>query len=247
MIIEQEPNTLIKILTSISNFILPLIGVIIGAVLAWVPLHRQLKHDSKEREEERQMSLRRDVYLFAAEVIGQQLSYLMNFYDTKESSPKGYEEAITKIHIIGNNETVAAINEFNDHMIESFCELIPKKDEINFLEQRGNLLTEGLKKDLQEIEKSIEDFKKICDEKAKLTYKLAGECQQKAQLAEELLTPVIVAIRKELNAPFDEKAYRAMMKISHNKWKDNVEKYIASMKEKYTQGIQTLLKDAKIQ
>lgn len=221
-----------------------IIGIIIGAALSLIPLLLRLKHDSREREKERQMSLRRDVYLSAAEKIGQQLSYLTSFYLTKDPLPKGYEEAMTKIHIIGNNETVAAINEFQDHIVEAFCELIPKKDEIDFLQERVNFLTEGLKNDPQEIEKSIEEFQKIYDEKAQLTYELAGECHQKAQLAEELLTPVIVAIRKELNTPFDEEAYRAMMKISHNKWKKNVENYIASMKEKWTQGMQTLVKDA---
>lgn len=246
---EQEPNTTIRFLGLMPNLILPLIGVIIGAVLSWIPMRWQLKNASKEKERERRMSLRRDVYLFAAEVIGQQLSYLANFYQTEESSPKGYTEAITKIHIIGNNETVAAMNEFNDHMAEAFWELIPQKEQIDILEQAGNLLLspERVALDSKEPQEMLKEFKEIYDKKMKLTYELAGECNQKAQLADELLTPVIVAIRKELDSPFDEEAYRAMMKPSHNKWKKNIEKYIASMKENYTQGMKELLKQIKME
>ena len=67
MVTEQEPETLIKFLGTIPSFIWPVICVVIGGVLTWIPLRWQLKHDSKEKERERQMSLRRDVYLFAAD------------------------------------------------------------------------------------------------------------------------------------------------------------------------------------
>jgi hypothetical protein len=196
-------------------------------------LRWQLKHNSNEKERDRRMSIRRDTYLFAAEKIGQQLNFLSGFYQTKGPLPEGYEEAKTKIHIIGSDETIKSLNEYNDHMVDTFAELVPQKYEIDLLEQKIDFITEGLKKGMQDPNKSIEEFKRIFSEHHKLTYELASKCQQKTQLAEELLIPVIVAIRKELDSPFDEKAYREMMKISHNKWKKNIEKYIASMKDKY--------------
>ena len=255
-----------------------IIGIIIGAVLSWIPLLLGLKHDSREREKERQMSLRRDVYLSAAEKIGQQLSYLTNFYQTGDPLPKGYEEAITKIHIIGNNETVNSVNKFNDCLVKAYCELGPEKQEFNFLGMESDNIIKFTQEAAVGVNKSLEDMKeynlsgvinpqkwsyiqgeydlhckhrdqslkeldKNIDKQLNLTYNLAIKCRQKTQLAEELLTPVIVAIRKELNTPFDEDAYRAMMKISQDKWKKNLEKYIASMKEKWTQGRQTLAKD----
>lgn len=246
MLLAQEPNALMDFLALIPDFIWPLIAVCIGGMLAWIPLRWQLKHDSKERERERQMSLRRDVYLFAAERIGQLLGYLSNFYQTREGGPEAYNEAIQKIHIIGTDETISAINQFNDHIVETFLELVPQKEEISFLEERGNLVMKVMQetvKSVEEMEKGVEDFKKVYDEKIKLTYELAGKCQQKTQLAEELLTPVIATIRRELNATFDEEAYRAMMKVSNDRWKENVEKYITSMKDRYEQGMRVLLKD----
>ena len=249
MLLAQEPNALMDFLALITDFIYPLIAVVIGAMLAWIPLRWQLHHDSKERERERMMSLRRDVYLSAAHKIGQLLGYLTNFFQTNESTPEGYYEAIQQIQIIGSDETIMALNQFNDHIVKAFLELIPQKDEINLLEDRGNLVMsciKGAEESVQEIKKRFNEFTKIFDEKTKLTYELAGKCQQKTQLAEELLTPVVVAIRKELNTAFDEDAYRAMMKVSHNKWKENVEKHIASMKDRYKKGMLILLKDANI-
>ena len=133
MLAEQEPETLISFLELVPSFVWPVICVVIGAVMAWVPLRSQLKHDSKEREKERKMSLRRDVYLLAAEKIGQQLSYLASYYQTQESYPKGYEEARAKINLIGGSETVISVNKFNDHLVKAYCELGPERQKIDFL------------------------------------------------------------------------------------------------------------------
>jgi len=253
MLMSQDPNSIIEYSKAIPDWvwggIIGVVGIIIGALLSWIPVILQLRHDAKERERERQMSLRRDVYLFATQKIGQLLGYLTDFYQTEEGLPEGYNEAIEQIRIIGSDETIVAINKFNDHMVDAFSELSPQKEEIRFLEERGKFVTspELLKlKSIVEIQESLEKFKKVFAEKIKLTYELAGKCQQKTQLAEELLTPLVVAIRKELNTPFDEKAYRVMMKVSHSRWRENLEKYVASMKDSYEHGMQILLNDADV-
>ncbi len=52
------------------------IGVIVGGLLALIPVWLQLRHATKERERERQMALRRDVYLLAMQQIAKMLDYL---------------------------------------------------------------------------------------------------------------------------------------------------------------------------
>jgi exonuclease VII small subunit len=244
MPVEQEHLTLIEYLKLIPDFVWALFAVVVGAILSWVPLYRQLKHDSEEREKERIMSLRRDVYFSAVSKIGQQIHYLVSFYNITETSTVGYYEAIQKIDVIGSDETIVALNQFNDNMVEAFLELIPMKEEINLLEDRGKLLTQMTGQSIEEINKNVRRYEKVCERKIRLTYDLAAKCQQKAQRAEKLLTPVIVAIRKEINTPFDEEAYRAMMETSHDKWKEGVENYIASMTALSQQGIKTLIKEA---
>ena len=80
MLMAQDPNSTIEYVKAIPEYIWILLGVFIAGVLTWVGIFLQLRHDSKEREKERKMSLRRNVYLSAAEKIGQQLFYLSNFY-----------------------------------------------------------------------------------------------------------------------------------------------------------------------
>ena len=235
---EQEANILIEFMKTIPEFAWALLAVIVGAILSWVPLRCQLKHDSVEKEKERKMSLRRDVYLSVTANIGKLMEYLEHFYNMNIVMPEGFSSAIQQIDIIGSNETVAALNEFNYYMVEAFSELIPKREEISILKNRGEFLATRMKKNISEdLKKDFQSYKDIFDKKIKLTYELAEKCQQKAQLAEELLTPVIVAIRKELNTPFDEAAYLSMKEASQCRWEESTEKYIASMKGAYQVGI----------
>lgn len=58
-------------------------GVIIGSALAfggtWTATRAQLRHDARQRERERQMQLRRDVFLEAAEGVAGTVEYFMRF------------------------------------------------------------------------------------------------------------------------------------------------------------------------
>ena len=85
------------------------------------------------------------------------------------------------------------------------------------------------------------EFLKEYRNKSKQIFKFTDErqlkCHQKAQLAEQLLISIIAAMRKELKIPFDEQAYREMMAISHKKWKQNLDKHIASKKKAYADFI----------
>lgn len=273
MEVVQVLNTLIRFLGLTPSFTLPIIGVIgviIGALLSWMPIRWQLKHDSKEKEKERQMSLRRDVYLFAAEKIGQQLNYLANYFQTQEPPPKGYDEALVKINLIGNSETVNSVNKFNDHLVKAYCELGPEKQELYSLGIESDNTLKLMQETSVRAKKSLEDMKEYnmsgvvnppkwsyiqgefklhqeegdllstklepnIDKQLILTTTLTVKCQQETQLAEELLIPVIVAVRKELDTPFDEGAFRAMMKTSMEEWKKNSDQFVKSMEDKFEQ------------
>jgi hypothetical protein len=244
--------------------------VIVGAVITWIGVCLQLRHDSKEREKERQQTIRQKTYLFGAEQIGKLLEYVANFYDVTEAGPREYTTAMEQINIIGSDETIKAANALNDHMVQALYELIPEKQEINFLQQELKGLQESMQKKQKEIDKNLEEMKEYnlqgkvdtrkwaviqanyksadgqlqeildelksgCEKQLVLINELAGKCFHKAQRAEELLIPFIIAVRKELNAPFDEQTFQNMMKVSHEKWEDNVEVYRASMQDKFEQ------------
>ncbi len=261
----QILSTLIESIKAIPDVIW---GIIIGSLLTWIGIYLQLKHDSREKEKERKMSLRRDVYLLAAEKFGQELSYLMNFFQTSKPSPEGYHEAITQIDMIGNNETIVAINSFNDFIVEAFLELVPLRENIDRLLKESDRYTKQAErnrikadKHLQEKkeyiqqgivdtqrlsfieaeyqlagtfeEESLNKLKDIAEKVIKLNYELSLKCQQKSKKADELMTPIIVAIRKELDFSFDYEAYIVMKKESVKKWGENLEQYNDSMKHMY--------------
>lgn len=258
----QDPNSSIDFLNLIPNYVWILLGVLIAGVLPWIGIYLQLRHDSTERR----TSFLRDICLSAVEKIGQQIDYLANFFIRKEGQPDGYIDAINKLNIICLDETIKAINTFDEYLCEALFELIPLKDRVTYLESAIKALNAFFNDYKQKADKALQDMNeynlqgvidtpkwsviqgdfdfaqsqekefmnestKISDEALMLTRELQIKCQQKAQSAGELFIVIIIAIRKELNIPFDEQAYRKMMAISHKKWKQNLDKNIASQKE----------------
>jgi len=133
MLMAQDPNSTIEALKAIPDLvwggIIGVLGIIIGTFLSWIPVYFQLRHDSKERS----ISLLRDTYLSAAEKFGEQINYIANFYITQNNPPDGYIEAISKLNILGKDETIKAVNTLNDYLIKTMLELIPLKDRIDYL------------------------------------------------------------------------------------------------------------------
>ena len=228
----QDPNSLIDSVKAIPVLvwggIIGVVGIIIGALLSWIPVLLQLRHDSKEREKERNMSLRRDVYMSLAEKIGQLLYHLSNFYQVDIPSPDEYTEVMTQLDVIGNKETIRAANEFNDQLSIALYELLPEKAEKDSLIEE---LNDFVEKDVVDKAKSIAHVKMLGEEIMKRTRELAKKCQQKSKLCHEAWISVIVAMRKELDASsFDKDAYLRMKEISKTTWDENLETYLNSMR-----------------
>ncbi|HUW19648.1 MAG TPA: hypothetical protein VMW16_10130 [Sedimentisphaerales bacterium] len=245
-------------------------GVIVGAMIAWISVCLQLRHDAREREKEREMSLRQEVYLFAAEQIGKFLEYLSNLYQTSEGTPKEYSSAMERVHIIATDETLKAAADLNDHLVKVLCEVVPARHEIVLLGRQLESLGRAHERRLREVDKTLEQMREYnlqgevdsqkwaviqanydfadkelsqileqiresCIKQMKLTNDLAIKCMEGTVEVEELLAAFTVAVRKELNTPLDEAAYKRRLKVSHEKWKEGVAKYIASMRSKYEQ------------
>lgn len=233
----QDPNSTIDFLKLVPEYVWIMLGVLIAGVLPWIGIYLQLRHDSKEKEKERKMSLRREVYLLAAQKIGQQLSYLSHLH-SEETMPEGYNEMVMQIEIIGNNETIRAINEFNEELSKSFWELMPIKHEIKLLQQNIDTTSKLLTGGLIDEKKCLEQVKNLSHQFLKRTGELEVKCQQKVKLCQVLLPPIILAIREELGTPFDETAYRAMMARTSKKLDDSLKKHMESMRRIYDEFIE---------
>lgn len=92
-------------------------------------LKRQLQHDSDQREKERQMDLRREVFLGAAEALGRQSEYInlfskvdFDFWKDQEII-KGNIGAGNKVHLIAGIETIDAYARANQSWANALLKL----------------------------------------------------------------------------------------------------------------------------
>jgi heme exporter protein D len=96
-------------------------------------LERRLAHEAEQRERERTMSLRREVYLEAAEALAH-ANALIGRVTNIENDQKvlGDEFAtdlakLAKIHIVGSPPTVQAIMDYVNALAPGFLELVAKR------------------------------------------------------------------------------------------------------------------------
>lgn len=117
-------------------------------------LREQLRHDRELRNRDRELSLRKDVYMSAAEAIWAGLIAVGRFGDLEIPNNKvteAYTEkspAIAKVHVIANEQTVRAqtnlASELNATYMRLFAKRVPlitKKVQISNLQQQIDSLT----------------------------------------------------------------------------------------------------------
>jgi hypothetical protein len=108
-------------------------GVVLSNRNARKNLKIQLGHDAEERDRERTMSLRREVYLNAAEAMVHANGLLGRMTDIEnDQRVLGQEFAtdlgkIAKIHIVGTKETVEAVMNYVNTLAPCFIELTSKR------------------------------------------------------------------------------------------------------------------------
>jgi len=117
-------------------------------------LREQLRHDRELRNRDRELSLRKDVYMSAAEAIWAGLNAVGRFGDFEIPNNKVTEAyiekspAIAKVHVIANEQTARAqtnlVSELNATYMRLFAKRVPliaQKEQISNLQQQINSLT----------------------------------------------------------------------------------------------------------
>jgi len=134
---------------------LTIIGVVLTNISTTKRLHIQHQYEREQINKERDLSMRRDVYLGAMEAISAGLVAVSRFSDLEESpdalmqtytdlSPK-----IGKVTIVGHNETINAFANFNLELTGAFLRLSSKREKVNAL-VRKSMNLEGQIQDWQE-------------------------------------------------------------------------------------------------
>lgn len=112
-------------------------------------LQTQFIHDQNLKNREREMSLRKDIYLAAAEAVSAGLiavGRFANFEVPHEKLTEGYLDkapSIAKVHIIAKEETVRAVVNFSGELSATFLRLatrrftlVAQKQQIEFLKSQ---------------------------------------------------------------------------------------------------------------
>jgi len=270
--IMKEIFTLVKLVpdviwAAIAASLLTLGGVLATNRGSYNRLIKQLTHDANQRDRERRMELRRQVYLEAAEAMTANyliISMLPNLTITDSYLSKQFSDSavsISKVNVIGSNDTVKAVSELSTAIATKYLQLtarrlplVQRQQEINVQNdllarsaaERGHMIESmkefnlkglGDKRLWEVINKNFKFEQNRCEEyinkieelkkrNSQEQIKLLLECLEVSKEVSEHFVPAISAIRKEMDIPFDEHAYREILKKSWQASQDSIGKFI---------------------
>lgn len=127
----------------------------------------QLRHDAEQRDRERQMTWRREVYLEATEAISRGLSYLARLVDLNTSHTElsaAYQDdvaKIAKIQVVGTDKTVQAVAAFSNEFTSIYMELSFARMDLDSRQQRIQVLDRFSEKASAELDRYIELMKQL--------------------------------------------------------------------------------------
>jgi hypothetical protein len=198
---------------AVTAGLLPMLGALIGVWLAnrssLKLIRTQLQHDAIERARERQMTMKREVYLPAAVSISKLQSLLMQITNLSISDDVLSRDAIEhvaeigKIHIVGSDTTVKTLVALMDEFGTAFRDLFPRRSQLAKLEQAISQLDE----DKRTNEGEFKDWHPLLQERAKQLVALLKASVSASQKVAEKMPPAIFAIREEMELPLDRDVY----------------------------------------
>lgn len=264
-------------------------GVVVGAFVSIVTvaltnrahdkrLRDQFEHEWATKTKEREMALRREVFLSAAEAISAGMSSIgrfANFDIPNDQVTEPYVEkapAISKIHVIANTETILPLAQFTSRLGALYLELFARRYELmseknsialiddhiaQFGKERDRILEmikqhniEGIVDERRwQVLQNNFDFeqKRVDDGLARRAQLVAAlqpkhlefmrQCLSHTEQLGGMLIPVLTAVRRELELPLDEAAYRQAMVESHSQQRQAIDGFIQKFMPNAAQSI----------
>lgn len=152
---------------SLSGVHTKLIGVFLANRNSRIQQQKALKHDAEQRDREREMALRRDIYLPVAEAVSKNQNILVRIADLdipeEDFSAEFYRNsaAMAKIQVVGSNGTVQAVSAFSHAISAAFLELILSRIPLVMRQKRIESLADFINKSHKEIDHYIELMKQL--------------------------------------------------------------------------------------
>jgi hypothetical protein len=132
-----------------TEAIFALIGASIGALTALGAVWLQNRHDAAQRDRERQMLLRRDVYFEAAEALAGFPQYLVGFANAEVpikdlapllNSKPGWQN---KVRVVAELSTISALSDADAVFIDTAFKVMPIRLQIDDIKRRVDALVES--------------------------------------------------------------------------------------------------------
>ena len=145
--------------------ILTLSGVLVTNRANYKRMKEQLLHDAEERDKERKMDLRRQVYLEVAEAITANYTILNRFPDltvTDSDLSKQFSNSavsISKVNVIGSDRTIKAVSDLSLAISRKYLELTAKRLPLVQRQQEINMQNRFLTQSAAERDRMIELMK----------------------------------------------------------------------------------------
>lgn len=145
--------------------VITLSGVLLSNHSNTVRLEKQLAHDAEQKEKERLASLRKDVYLRAAEEVAKLGGYfakLPSFDPTKVNLGDGLSEFLAvsaKVQLVANEQTVRLAAELTTVYAEIFSELALKATPIYDAQRDISLATQYYDQNISQVNRTLEEMR----------------------------------------------------------------------------------------
>lgn len=218
-------------------------------------LRSQFEHERELKTKDREMALRKEIYLEAAEAIAAGMNTISRFanldipYDQLTNTYVEKAPAISKVHVIARTETVQALAGFTSQLGSIFLTLFAQRYELQKTKNSISIIDDQIVEFGKERDRILEMIKQhniegTVDDRRWDVLQRSFDFEQKrvansiarrdelmgvlhpnllefmrdcvAHLTElnQLLIPVLSAIRSELELPLDEDAYRKIAETS---------------------------------
>ncbi len=160
-VIENIPPALYGII--IGSF-LTIIGVMLTNSSNTKQLRIQHEHERQLKDKERDLNLRRDVYLQVMEAIAAGLvavGRVSEMDSSMEDLMRSYTDLspkIGKVSIVGKNETIKAMANFQQELTGAFLRLSAKRESFRSLNQRAGSLENSINANKNEMKRLAEQL-----------------------------------------------------------------------------------------
>ncbi len=150
---------------------LTIIGVVLTNRSNTKRLRLQHEHERDLRNKERDLNMRRQVYMDAMESISAGITAISRFSDLHESPDalmQSYSNSSSKesrVMIVGTNETIQALASFNVELNGAFLRLSSKRENFDAIHQRN----QQLEKEIEHIDQRLDEISAQGSENSEFT------------------------------------------------------------------------------